>query len=126
MTSGKMYPKADDAHRNRLAQRSRKALIEAGKTIGKLSDAQKKSPSQKSSEALRRKLNRGCTSADAIAGYDCRGCGTYDTCAFDHKLANCTSRAMTARCKQCGQKWTFRVIAEEKWEYCPKCRSERE
>lgn len=40
-----------DAERECLAKRARKALILAGKKVGKLSEADKKTPSQKRSEA---------------------------------------------------------------------------
>lgn len=56
MTSGAMTPKPSDIRRDNLNKRARKIMIQSGKKIGRLTDAEKKTPSEKSSEAMKKKL----------------------------------------------------------------------
>jgi hypothetical protein len=59
MPSGKMTPKPSDVHRENLNRRAVKTMIQSGRPVGKLTDTQKKTPSQKHSESMRKKLTRG-------------------------------------------------------------------
>ena len=59
MTSGKLNKKPSDNIKERLDKRALKALIQSGTPTGyKLSDSEKKSPSQRKSDAMRKKLAR--------------------------------------------------------------------
>lgn len=55
MTSGKLTPKPEDQHRKTLAKRDRKAQIEQGVKFDKIDQ---RTPSQKRSEAIRKKMKR--------------------------------------------------------------------
>lgn len=59
MKSGKITPKPSDTHRKNLNRRAVKAMIQSGRPVGRLTDAQKKTPSQKHSEDMRKRLARG-------------------------------------------------------------------
>jgi hypothetical protein len=50
--------KPDEVLRDKINARTRKALISAGKKIGKLTENEKKTPSQKHSENMRKKFAR--------------------------------------------------------------------
>jgi hypothetical protein len=56
MTSGKLRPKPDDDHKHYLARRTRKTMILSGSKLGKLSEAEKKTPSERKSIAMRKKF----------------------------------------------------------------------
>ncbi len=49
--------KPHENHRIALNRRAVKTMIESGKPVGKLTDAQKKTPSQRKSENLKKRLN---------------------------------------------------------------------
>ena len=55
MTSGKLTKKPEDAHREALAKRDRKAQIQQGVKFDKIDQ---RTPSQKRSEAIRKKMKR--------------------------------------------------------------------
>jgi hypothetical protein len=58
MPSGKMTLKPDDLHRKNLNRRAVKTMIQSGRPVGRLTDAQKKSPSRRRSESMRAKMKR--------------------------------------------------------------------
>jgi len=112
-----------DNLRDRLNRRTRKALIEAGKQIGRLTDAEKKPPSQKKSEAAKKKALRraGLKMVTPVAGgTDCHTCSkqpcgkTPDTCG---------ERAMVHPCLKCGARVRHYIDPNVPWEYCPPCKA---
>lgn len=54
----RVQKKPDEVLRDKINARTRKALISAGKKIGKLTENEKKTPSQKHSENMRKKFAR--------------------------------------------------------------------
>lgn len=58
MKSGKMTSKPSDMHRKNLNRRAIKTMIQSGRPVGRLTDAEKKTPSQKHSESMRKKLRQ--------------------------------------------------------------------
>jgi len=114
--------------RTRLTKRAVKAMIQSGKPVGKLTDAQKKPPSQRKTELLHKKLDSRKSNAGAGKAVevpipdDCRGCT--DTCP-SNSLAKCHRNSIVVRCAQCGQKVRIRIIPGENWKYCPVCREGR-
>jgi len=107
-----------DPLRRRLNARVTKTLIETKASFGHLTEAQKKTPSQRNSERLRKKLNRGRNKAEPPL-QDCRDCFKYPC---GKTLAMCDERATTARCPRCGLKVVYRFIINEPWKGCPSCR----
>jgi len=107
-----------------LTKRAVKAMAEAGTPIGKLTDAQKKTPSQRKSENLRKKLTTrdGHKAEKEIVQVDCRDCPKLP-CTLNSNT--CTEKLWTHRCHQCGQKVRYRFIEGVPWEYCPVCREGR-
>jgi len=109
-----------DIARERLAKRARDHISLINKTTPK---SMLKSPSQKRSEAGRKKYLKRAGIKDAVGveviPSDCRGC-TKD-CRFGNDLDICTERSLVLRCKKCGQKVRFRVINGVAWELCPVC-----
>lgn len=112
--------KPADLARKRLAKRASDHIALANKITPK---HLQKTPSQKKSEAGRKKFLKRAGIEDA-AGVetiqsDCRGC-TKD-CRFGNDLDICPERSLVLRCLKCGQKVRFRVITGVAWEYCPVC-----
>lgn len=105
--------------RKKLVNRNTKALIDAGKKIGHLTESQKKTPSQKRSENLRKKLNRG-VEPPATVGEDCNNCPKYP-CGTT--VSKCIKPSRKNRCAKCGQVVVYRFVAEGEWKYCEVCRS---
>lgn len=112
-----------ELHRQRLASRARKALIEAGKKIGKLTPSQKISPSQRKSESARKKDARRAGVKIVLKHYpcDCHGCPN-EPCGIS--LEQCNHKSMVHRCKKCGQLVRHRVVPGDPWELCPPCKVE--
>ena len=125
MTSGKLHKKPSDLARDRLNARTRKTLIQAGKQIGKLTDSQKKTPSQLKSERARKKdLKRAGLEKPSVVPpvIDCRGC-TDSPCAYNGDLTRCHHHSVIHRCKGCGQRVHYRWIEGEPFELCEVCLS---
>ena len=110
--------KPDELHRKHLTSRNTKALIDAGKKIGHLTEQQKKSPSQKRSENIRKKLNRGIEPVATI-GEDCNSCSKYPC---GNTIQTCDEPSRKNRCAKCGQVIVYRFVAEGEWKYCDVCR----
>jgi hypothetical protein len=129
MTTGKMSRKPSDTHRSTLMHRATKMLAQAGKPIHRLTDAEKKSPSQKKSEnARKRDLQRAekqhpATAQENQVLYDCFTCPKHP--CYGNSLRTCGEPTLTRQCKQCGQKIIYRIDPNKKWEYCLVCRSMR-
>ncbi len=105
-----------DALRKRLAARTTRQLIETKASFGHLTEAQKKSPSQRNSERLRKKLNRGKQIVKTLE--DCRGCPDYPC---GKTLVVCHVVTRTMRCPKCGMSVLYRYILDEPWKGCPSC-----
>lgn len=125
MTSGKLHKKPDDLARERLTKRTRRTLILSGARIGKLSDSEKKTPSQKRSENGKAKeLKR--SGVKNIAGVedipdDCFDCPEKaNRCG--KMLEMCGKRHLVLRCKKCGIRVRARIDAVRVWTLCPICR----
>jgi hypothetical protein len=58
MTSGKLHPKPDDIRKKKYASRTRKALINAGKWKGEMSEIEKQSPSERRKRLMLSKFER--------------------------------------------------------------------
>ena len=112
--------KPSERLRDKLAKRASDHIALANKITPK---HLQKTPSQKKSEAGRKKYLKRAGIKDAVGvevvPSDCRGC-TKD-CRFGNDLEICPERSVVLRCKQCGQKVRFRVIQDVAWEYCPVC-----
>jgi hypothetical protein len=54
----RVQKKPDEVLREKINSRTRKTLINAGKKIGKLNENEKKTPSQKRSENMRKRFAR--------------------------------------------------------------------
>lgn len=105
--------------KKKLDARAKKYKIITGQIMGRLTDSQKKSPSQRKSEAGRKRLLRGGTSpSEYKLMFDCRDCLKYPC---GGTLLTCGERAFTSRCAHCGQIIMYRVL-EERWTHCPVCR----
>lgn len=106
--------------REKLAKRSRKAMIEAGNKIGRLTPSQKITPSQRKSEnAKRRDAKRAGTKHIAVH-YPC-DCWKCQKEPCGKSLEQCEEKSMVHRCKKCGQSVRHRVDANVPWESCPGC-----
>ena len=83
-----------------------------------------KTPSQKNSERLRKKLLKraGIKTVEPEPPSDCRGCTI--PCRYDNQLNICKERSLVVRCGKCGQKVRVRVVddGDEKY-YCPPCKA---
>ena len=108
--------KPSERERKRLAKRTEEQLALINKITPK---RLLKSPSQKHSEAGRKRLNRGAVAPQTIPD-DCRGCTQLGKCG--KTLNNCEERSMVLRCKKCGTKVRARIIEGVVWETCPVCR----
>jgi hypothetical protein len=115
--------------RARLEHRARKTLIETGKKgLGRLTEAQKKTPSQKRSEAGRRKLRRGSIASDIAVqetSIDCHQCPSYTSCYNHLNLHTCHRRSDISECKRCGRIYQHPVIPGVSWIYCKDCEGEK-
>jgi hypothetical protein len=112
--------KPADIAKARLIKRARQHLALVSGITPK---TMRKTPSQKHSEAGRKKYLKRAGIKDAsgieTVGSDCRGC-TKD-CRYENDLEICTERSLVLRCRKCGQKVRFRVINGVAWELCPVC-----
>lgn len=125
MSSGKMRPKRDDLERERLAKRTRKTLILAGKKIGKLTDSEKKPPSQRKSESGRKRYaRRDARGQTEKPNPDCWLCPRRSDCKVTADDSGCTEHKIKQRCPQCDQLYLHYFsyeLAGMKW-ICPVCR----
>lgn len=112
--------KPSELARDRLNNRTRRTLIKAGKKIGRLTDSEKKPPSQRRSESAKKKdLKRaGVKAIDAATGEDCHNCPKYPC---GKTVKSCGERSMVHRCLKCGTKVLHRIDPAVPWEYCPIC-----
>jgi hypothetical protein len=76
------------------------------------------SPSQKKSESLRKKLNRGADVKPPVR-YDCNRCPK-EPCG--KTVGECEVPHRSLRCKQCGAMYVFRFDLANIFEYCTPCR----
>ncbi len=98
--------------RKKLAARAKRAL----------SKAIVASPSEKRSERLRKKLNRGEPDLRELPE-DCRNCPK-EPCG--KTINTCEEKMVVGRCGKCGIKARYRFIFGEFVYMCPVCRSRRE
>jgi hypothetical protein len=101
--------KPDELHRHALKTRAIKTL----------SKKVTSSPSEKKSERLRAKLNRGQPDMRTLPE-DCRGCEK-EPCG--KSLNVCEQKQVVDRCNKCGLKVRYRFIFGEFNYRCPVCRS---
>jgi hypothetical protein len=101
-----------DNLRKKLAARAKRALSKA--IIA--------SPSEKKSERLRKKLNRGLSDTRELPE-DCRECSK-NPCG--KTINTCEEKMMIGRCQHCGVKVRYRFIFGEFVYLCPVCRSRKE
>ena len=112
-----------DPLRDHLNRRTRRTLISAGKQIGKLKDSEKKTPSQKKSESMRKKLLKraGMKSVAPVqGGCDCHTCPK-QPCG--QTTDTCSERTMVHPCLKCGVKVRHYIDPNVPWEYCPPCKA---
>lgn len=112
--------KPADLARDRLNNRIRRTLIQAGKKIGKLTNSEKKTPSQRRSESGRKKeaTRAGVKVIDVATGEDCHNCSKYPC---GKTIKSCGERSMVHRCLGCGQRVLHRIDPSVPWERCPVC-----
>ncbi|MFA5213319.1 MAG: hypothetical protein WC406_08300 [Methanoregula sp.] len=110
-----------EVERERINKRTRKTLIQAGKKIGRLTEAEKKTPSQKRSENARKKFanKAGVKYSPNVYPGDCWTCPK-QPCG--QEPATCKERTMVHPCLGCGAKYRHFVDHENPWTQCPKCR----
>ena len=113
--------------RTNLAKRSTKAMVESGRPVRKLSDAEKKTPSEKNSKNARlRELKRSgrhqesCRKAavDVIV-FDCHTCSKYP-CGTDPMA--CDEIMILERCGGCGLPVRHYRDVKSPWVKCLSCR----
>jgi hypothetical protein len=105
--------KPDELHRHALKTRAIKTL----------SKKVTSSPSEKKSERLRAKLNRGQPDTRTLPE-DCRGCEKMIGSQSCGKTLNtCGEKMVVDRCNKCGLKVRYRFIFGEFNYRCPVCRS---
>lgn len=104
-----------DELRKKLNRRAKDNIAMANNVVP---EHLQKSPSQKKSELLRKKLLRGKTDPKDSSMDDCRGCVRYPC---GHGLNTCDLRSLVKRCDKCGQKVRYRVIIDKEWTLCPVC-----
>lgn len=115
-----MPRKPHETLRQHLGSRTKKALIDLGKSVlGNLTKAQKKTPSQRKSEAMKKRLSRGTVEIKDLPE-DCFECKKYPC---GKKIAQCEEPSIVHRCLKCGVKVRHRNEPGKVWEYCPVCRS---
>ena len=108
-----------DTLRERLEKRARDHIALANNVVP---EHLQKTPSEKKSLALKRKLSRGVVNVKEVVAEDCRGCVRYPC---GHDLSHCDLRSLVKRCEGCGQKVRYRVIPDVDWERCPVCEAKR-
>lgn len=107
--------------RKHLQTRTTKTLIQAGAKIGRLTDAQKKTPSQKKSESARKKdLKRAGLTIVATGTLDCHTCHKRAAgCVL--KPDECKERTIVEKCKGCHAWVRHYVDNANPWVLCPAC-----
>ena len=108
--------KPHELHKKKLVKRAQQQIA---LTSGVTPKALQKTPSQKHSESLRKKLTRGA-SPEPNYDDDCRGCPDKPLCG--KLLEKCGQEWKIARCKTCGKKHRYRWIEGEVWMNCTRCR----
>jgi hypothetical protein len=113
-----------DAHRKKLALRTRITLIKSGNPVGKLTPAQKKTPSQRKSEAAKKKdLARANVTVSPTVRFDCHTCPK-QPCGKTTSI--CEQQSIVHRCKKCGGGVRHYVDPNVAWTHCPPCKAELE
>lgn len=113
-----------DTLRKKLNNRTRITLIKAGKPIGRLTDAQKKTPSQKKSESAKKKeMRRAGVKSLPVGGCDCHTCPKQPCGKTTH---SCEERTMVHKCRKCGAGVRHYIDPDTPWLYCPPCKAEQE
>ena len=113
-----MTPTPSENLRKHINTRTRKTVAQLETKVGSLNPQEKKSPSQKHSEAMRKKLNRGVVPPVTI-GYDCNNCLKYPC---GETTRTCKELTRKNRCGKCGMVVVYRFVAEGEWKYCLPCR----
>ena len=123
MTGGKLTPKADDRLRKNLTKRAKEHIALVNKIVP---DRLLKSPSQKKSEAAKKKEARraeaheaSCSKAAATLMFDCYTCPK-QPCGSLPEI--CDAPMILERCGKCGQPVRHYVDANLKWDVCQMCR----
>lgn len=99
-----------DTLRSRISKRTERAL----------SKHKEKSPSEKNSDRIKKKLNRGPVVVSATIMSDCRKCSGLPGC--DSDISKCSMRSLVIRCASCGQKVRVRIVDDGSEKYlCPVC-----
>ena len=119
-----MSKKPADLERERINRRTRKTLILAGKNIGRLTESEKKTPSQRKSELGRKKLNRGIIKKEEPVPFDCSQCPDHVGCTKP-SLDVCHRPSAVHKCLGCGIRVRHPIIPGMSWEYCPVCRERK-
>ena len=89
---------------------------------GFVPESLRKTPSQKKSEYLRKKLNRDAPNIDVQVQEDCRDCPKHPC---GESIKSCKERSFTKRCSRCGLLTMYRVIIGGEWKLCKKCRDKQ-
>lgn len=123
MTSGKMRPKRDDLERDRLAKRTRKTLILSGKKIGKLTDSEKITPSQRKSINGRKRYARIVSNhSQNRPNPDCWVCPRKPGCGLTPEDPGCTATTAKEPCPVCRQIYLHYASHDSGRWICPVCR----
>lgn len=77
-----------------------------------------KTPSQKRSENMRKKLLRG-GKPEPEPQFDCCDCEK-EPCGFS--LKRCDKASLIGRCVECGQRTRYRLVEGQTWKMCKNCR----
>ncbi len=78
-----------------------------------------KSPSEKHSESLRKKLMRG-RKPELEYQFDCNGC---TECRGGHFLRTCQKPRRIEPCRNCGRLTMYRIDETKTFDQCPQCRT---
>lgn len=108
-----------DNLRNHLKTRADHAIA---LTNGMVPKALQKSPSEKHSEALRKKLLRG-VKPEMEYQFECNGC---TECRGGHFLRTCEKARRIEPCKNCGRMTMYRVDETKTFGLCPQCKARKE
>ena len=111
--------KPSELARARIAKRTRDHIALINKTTPK---SMLKSPSQRKSEAGRKKYDKRAGVKTPEPPQDCYGC-EQDVPGKACSINTCSERAMVHRCLKCGLKVRHRIVIGKPWEYCVSCRS---
>jgi hypothetical protein len=112
--------KPSDIARERLAKRAQEQLALVNKIVPK---SLQKTPSQRRSEAGRKKYLKRAGVHEPEPPHDCFGCEK-DVPGKTCNLNTCQERAMVHRCLICGMRVRHRIVVGNPWLHCPSCRGE--